>query len=183
MNKRNSIIVIVALLLLALVSASASFAASRGPSTTLIGSDVEIHVAHPLAVTPVVFSEPNLEMIGESGIGVVYLGQQIIDGIIRIENRSPFDYSAHLRVEAQKVISNSWPNFEIKAWLGDNQPFHDYEVIPAGQTIEVRFEVFISSWGEPSSFAGLDLFVEAMAPPTEAIEEVVKECPVERPCG
>ena len=175
MNKRNGIIVI-AFLILALISASISFAASNGPSTTLIGSDTKIHVAHPFTVTPVVLSNPNLETIEGTDIGILYLGQQIIDGIIRIENRSPFDYSARLRAEAQKVTSNSWPNFEIKAWLDDDRPFKDYQIIPAGVTVEVRFEVFVSSRGQPSSFTGLNLFVEAMIPPTEVIEAVDREC-------
>ena len=172
----------VILILVLAISANAVLAASDGSRIPLLAEDTELHVAEPLAVTPVISRAFDLGL-SQSGTSTVYSGQQIGEIVVRVENRSPLDQSAHIWVTPRKWLKG-WSNFDLNVWEGDTV-FDKYRIIPAGVTVELRIEVFISYGGSTSSFQGLDLHIDAASPPTQEVldHEIIEgECP-KNGCG
>jgi len=183
LRKWTSVVLFAALALM-LLSTGVLFAAGSGNgtdnTTTILpvaGSDVQMSLMNPFEVEGnigmVALPSPSEDFFGSQ----LFPGAKIAEGTIRISNVSPFDYGAYVRAEPQEVLSDTWPYFEVRVWVGDTL-FHSPKNIPAGQTVELRVQVFIPYGAPVSSFKGLNVIVDAGAPPTETIAE----CPASG-CG
>ena len=175
---RNSAVLLV-VLVIGLVIGGTLYAAgstSDNPEVVLLSSDVELRVVSPFVVS--LFLVGTDVELDETKTGTVYHGQQIAEGIFRVENRSPFDYGARIRVAPQEVLSDTWPYFEVRVWEGKTL-LRGPKTIPAGETIELRVEVSIPYETSFSVFRGLKIIVSTVPPPTET----TVECPSGGECG
>lgn len=151
------VLVLTMILLLGMGCYSASAAGStNNPRFVFFGQETNIQVVNPFNVT---WGAAKMYITGGTDL-IVWPGQRIAAVPVKIENRSPFDYSAQFSVSP---LQGDWPGFDVI--INSKSPVLGTTIrVGAGQTVEADIEVRISMGAQVVKFKGLTLEVSPGPP-------------------